>query len=873
MALDFKKLEKKWQKRWFDAKLGSAERSKKPKWFGIFAYITVSGYMHTGHMRGYSYSDFMARLKRLQGYNVLFPVGSHATGNGAIAKAQKIAEGDPKWVNELKEEGASASDIKKVATPEGFVDFFNKTYVEQWKQFGYLADYDRFITTITPDYNKFIEWQFKKLKQRGLLVQKPYFATACIKCGPVSVDPAEMDLLKGGKAEQQEFTILKFKLASGECLVAATLRPDTAFGQTNLWVRPDVTYEKIQVGKEVWIASSPFLEKISYQKENVKSVGKIKGSNLIGKEAIAPGPDRKIPILPSEFVTPDIGTGIVTSVPSDAVYDYAALLDLKADKKTLKKYNIEKQVEKVNPVAIINVKGYEKFPAVDIVERLNIKNQNDPRLEEATHESYKTEYHTGVLNENCGKYSGLKVSEAIDKIKQDFIKQGKADVLHDLSEEVICRCGNKVVIKKVASQWFIKYSDKKITADAKKCAEAMGIEPEDYCRNMPGVLDWFVERPCARQGRWMGTTLPFDKSYIIEAISDSTLYPIYYLVSKYVNNKSLNVNELTEEFFDYVFLGKGKPKKALYKKIRDDVEYWYPLDMNLGGKEHRTVHFPPFIKNHVALLPKKYWPKGIFTHEWIVGKAGEKFSKSKGNAELVPAISEKYGVDSMRLYYANIASPFSDVEFDADDVYNYKKKLSALFDFVLSMKTSEVKSEWIESRFAGHVAAAKAFFEANKFKEASDEIYFNIYNDFKWCQRRRFAISKSILKDWVVMMSAVTPHVAEELWEKLGGKGFVAEASLPQPGKTNKDVEKKEEQLKKTVDDVANIIKIVGKKIKNIYLYVIPPEINLYNGAEEFFSKEFGAKAKVFAVNDPKKYDPEGKASKAKPGKPGIYLE
>lgn len=870
--MDFKKLEQKWQKRWAQANLGKAERNKKPKWFGIFAYVTVSGFMHTGHMRGYSYVDFMARFKRLQGYNILFPVGSHATGNGAIAKAQKIAEGDPKWVNELKSEGASPKEINQIATPDGFVEFFNKTYVDQWKQFGFLADYDRFITTVTPDYEKFIEWQFKKLKQHNLLIQKPYFATACVKCGPVSVDPAEMDLLKGGTAEQQEYTVLKFKLGN-EYLVAATLRPDTVFGQTNLWVRPDVIYKKIKVGDETWIASSPFLEKISHQKENIKDAGSIKGEDLIGKEAVAPGLDCKIPILPSEFVTPDVGTGIVTSVPSDAVYDYVALLDLRKNKKLLEKYDIKDAVEDIKPISIISVKGYGPLPAVDIIEKLGIKDQHDPRLKDATKESYKTEFHTGILGDNCKKYAGMKVSDAIDAIKQDLIKEGKADILYDLSEEVICRCGNKVIIKKVPSQWFIKYSDKKLTDTAKKHAESMRIEPNDYANNFEDVLDWFAERPCARQGRWMGTPLPFDKSYIIEAISDSTIYPIYYLISKYVNEGKLKASDLTEQFFDYALLGKGKPKNALHRQIREDVEYWYPLDLNLGGKEHRTVHFPPFVKNHVALLPKKYWPRSIFVNGWIVGKGGTKFSKSKGNAELIPAISEKYGVDSMRLYFANVASPFSDVEFDADDVYNYKKKLAALFDFIVKIKTSEEKSEWLASKFSGRIKSILAHLNANKFKEASDDIYFNIHSDIKWCQRRNFAISKKVLKDWTILISIITPHIAEELWEKRGGKSFVSLASFPTPRKINCDAEAKEDQVKKTLDDINNVIKIVKKKITNVFIYVIPPEIKLYQDAEPFFSAELYAKVKVRAVNDPKKYDPEGKASKAKPGKPGLYLE
>ena len=108
----------------------------------------------------------------------------------------------------------------------------------------------------------------------------------------------------------------------------------------------------------------------------------------------------------------------------------------------------------------------------------------------------------------------------------------------------------------------------------------------------------------------------------------------------------------------------------LLEHIRADVDYWYPLDMNLGGKEHMTVHFPAFLMNHVAILPQQKWPKGIFVNWYVIGKAG-KISKSKGGAQPIPGAAEKYGVDSLRLYYAHIASPFADVEWDEEIIENY----------------------------------------------------------------------------------------------------------------------------------------------------------------------------------------------------------
>ncbi|MBU4242380.1 MAG: class I tRNA ligase family protein, partial [Nanoarchaeota archaeon] len=219
---DFNKFEQKWQKIWAKENIGEAVRDEKKKKFSIiFAYPGISGYLHLGHMRSYSYTDIVARYKRMTGFNVLFPVGTHASGNQAIAFANKVKTKDKAWITYLKDNGCSEVKIKTLTKPEKIVDYFNEVYVEDfWKKFGFLADFNRFTCTIYPDYQKFMQWQFKKLYDKNLLVQKPYFATFCPECGPVAVDPSETDISKGGNAEKLEYTLLKFKFGK-EFIVAA----------------------------------------------------------------------------------------------------------------------------------------------------------------------------------------------------------------------------------------------------------------------------------------------------------------------------------------------------------------------------------------------------------------------------------------------------------------------------------------------------------------------------------------------------------------------------------------------------------------------------------------------------------------------------
>ena len=825
--MDFEPIEKKWQERWEKEGVYKTSIDKsKPKFFMIFAYPGVSGFLHVGHMRGYTYTDVITRYKRMRGYNVLFPVGVHASGNIAIAFYQKVKNKDPKWIEYLKENGATDEDLNKMTSPEAVVDYFVNVYVnEYWKKFGFLADWKRFTCTIYPEYNKFIQWQFRKLKEKGLIVQKPYYATFCPKCGPVAVDPSQTDISKGGNAEKQEFTLLKFKMGD-VYLIAATLRPETVYGQTNMWVRPDITYVKIKVGDEIWVVSREAAEKLKYQKEGIEIVGEVKGEELIGKKALAPGVNREIIILPSSFVDPNFGTGIVTSVPSDAPYDYIALEDLKKDEETLRKYGIDpEEVRSIQLIPIIETPGWGKFPAKEIVEKMGIKNQNDPKLKEATQVIYKEGFHKGKMIGDT-PYSGMSVEEAKEKVKQDLINQGLADIMYELSEEVICRCGERVVIKLIPDAWFIKYSDEELTKKSKEHAKTMLILPETFYNNFPNILDWFQDRACARLGNWLGTKLPFDERWVIEPISDSTLYPAFYIVSKYVNLGKIKVEDLTDEFFDYVFLGKGEGKEE-WKPIREEFDYWYPLDINLGGKEHQTVHFPVFVMNHVAILPKDKWPKGIIAHWYITGKGG-KISKSKGGAEPIPGATKKYSVDGMRLYYCHVASPFVDVEWDPDTVLKYKSQVEKLFTLfeTLLKETSGKENKWIVSRFYSKLKQATEAMDRYDMRKTIDILLFEFMKDLnKYIKQGvNLKTSKEILNLWLRTLAPFIPHTAEELWERLGNNSFVSLESWPEvdESKIDPELEASVELIDRVKDDIREVIKLVGKQPSKIKIFVSP---------------------------------------------------
>ncbi|MBI4151570.1 leucine--tRNA ligase [Candidatus Woesearchaeota archaeon] len=832
MALEWAKIQEKWQKQWAKAGLGKATaQSAKEKFFMIFAYPGISGFLHVGHMRGFSYTDAICRYERLKGKEVLFPIGTHASGNQAIAFANKVKKKDTAWIEYLRRNGCPEEKIKELTDPHKIIEYFNTVYVEDyWKKFGFLCDWDRFTCTTYPDYEKFIQWQFKKLLQKNLLIQKPYFATACVVDGPVAVDPSETDISKGGNAEKQEFTLLKFKLGN-MYLIAATLRPETIYGQTNLWINPSAKYVHLQVDGEDWIASDEAAAKLPYQKDNVLLMEDVDPMTLIGKTVLAPGVEQEIPVLPATFCDPAVGTGIVTSVPADAPKDYVALRHLQLHPEECRKYGLDpEEIRSIQLVPIIITKGYGKFPAAEIVEKMNITSLDDPQLEEATKEVYKAGFHTGILRENCGKYAGMSVEQAKELIKEELIEFGRATVFHDLSEEVICRCGNKVVIKRIDDQWFIRYSDSELTEKSKRHAREMKTFPDDYQENLPHILDWFEDRACARLGNWLGSKFPFDTQWTVEPISDSTLYPAYYIVSKFIQTKKIKTQELTEAFFDYVFLGLGEGKEH-WSEIKKEFDYFYPLDLNLGGKEHKTVHFPVFIMNHVAVFPQSKWPRGIFVNWWVTGK-GSKISKSKGGAEPIPDAIEKYGVDAMRLYYAHVGSPHVDVVWTEELVLNYKNTLERIYALVEQVKESRGVQkhidDWLLSRAYGHLQKINSAMKHYDLRELASIAYFAMYDDVRWYVRRggahRPTIEK-VLSLWNQLLNPITPHLSEELNSQMNkqSKRLVSSALWPEveSERISLTAEAGEELVKSAMEGIRNVKRLANiDKPQRVTLFV-----------------------------------------------------
>ena len=286
----------------------------------------------------------------------LFAQGWHATGSPLVGAAERIKEREPRQIQALKKEGFSAHDFKKFEKPEYWIKVFRKRWHDNFVLMGMSIDWRRsFITTsLNPHYDKFIKWQFMKLKEKGYIVKGKH---------PVVWDPktnmpvGDHDRVKGEGVVPQEFCLFKFKLDDGRNLLTATLRQDTLLGITNVYVHPEIEYVELEVNKERWIVAEPMIKKLKNQGFNVKEIGKVKGRDLIARKVESLFGD-KILVLPATFLDENIGTGIVHSVPSDSADDLIALRDLQNDEKVMKEFNLDpKEIRKIKPIEIFDTPG------------------------------------------------------------------------------------------------------------------------------------------------------------------------------------------------------------------------------------------------------------------------------------------------------------------------------------------------------------------------------------------------------------------------------------------------------------------------------------------------------------------------------------
>jgi leucyl-tRNA synthetase len=769
------------------------------------------------------------------------------TGAPVIGIAKRIGRDDPWTLNIYQNvHKVPENELKKFKDPQNIVKYFSSEYKKVMSRLGYSIDWRREFTTIDPHYKKFITWQFKKLNEKGLVRKGAHPIKYCPECeNPVG----DHDLLEGEGVGINELTLVKFRMGNS-FLVAATFRPETLFGATNLWINPDEDYIKVKVQDEEWIISKKAYENLMNQKNDIEIISEENAQTLISKKVENPLTGEKHIILPASFVDPEYATGVVYSVPGHAPADYIALIDLKKDDVTLEKYGIRDELEKIQPIGLIRLKGFGKFPAVEMVEKMGVRNQLDPKLSEATNEMYKLEHAKGIMNEHIKGYSGLSVPKARDAVIKVLLKDGKGDRMYEFSEKpVICRCGTKCVVKILENQWFLKYSDEKWKETTLKCLQAMNAVPEEIRSNFQYYLNWLHDWACARR-IGLGTPLPWDKQWIIEPLSDSTIYMSYYTITPYL--KDIDPEELDEKFFDSLFLGKENDV-SVPVAMRDEFQYWYPLDWRLSAKDLVGNHLSFHLFHHSAIFPEDKWPRGVVVFGMGLLE-GHKMSSSKGNIVLLEDAIETHGADVVRLFLMSSAEPWQDFDWREKEVIGTKKRLEwfigfsemvdelqgsqiQLKDNIQAPKVEKSINAWMLSQVNQRIRDATEALEGFQTRKALQEALFLFKKDIGHYLNRVdhelkhensieeiVQVLTYVLGIWIRLMAPFTPHACEELWKKHGGHGLASEAPWPEYDKSIIDmkVQKGEEIIQDLVEDIKEIQKITKSKSEKIHIYLAP---------------------------------------------------
>ena len=738
MGYDFSKVEKKWQKKWYSEGTFNAKNDyTKKKWYGLIEFPYPSGQgLHVGHPRSYTALDIMARKKRMEGYNVLFPIGFDAFGLPA-------------------ENYAIKNHIHPKITTEKNVNHFR----EQLQSLGFSFDWSREINTTDPEYYKWTQWIFIQLYKHGLaykatmpinfctgckvgLANEEVVNGVCERCGSPVVqkeksqwmlkitkyaqrlidDLDDVDFLDKIKAQQinwigrSEGAEVTFKIAdTNESLVVYTTRPDTLFGATYMVVAPEhhiiekladkiTNMDEITEYRHKASLKSDF-ERAELNKEKT-------GCEIKGIKAINPLTGKEIPIWISDYVLITYGTGAIMAVPAhdDRDHEFAT------------KFNLPiKQVIKPN------------------TDNISIDVQKEPF----------TDVETGILI-NSDFLNDLSVEDA--KIK----------VIKYLEENKI---GEKKVNYKLRDWVFSRQRYWGEPIPMVYCEECgwVPIPEEQLPLKLPEVKDFEPgengESPLAKLTEWTNTTCPH--------------------CGKKAKRETDTMPQWAGSSWYYLRYMDAHNDKALASK--EALEYWSPVDLYNGGMEHTTLHllysrfWHKFLYD-IGIVPTKEPYQKRTSHGMILGTNGEKMSKSKGNVINPDDIVNEFGADAFRVYEM-FMGPFDQVAaWSMESIRGCSKFLDRVWNLQDLLVDGHEYSPKFEQMMHRAIKKITSDIDNMKFNTVVST-YMTMINEFY----KEKSINKAEFKTFLQLLNPVAPHITEELWQTvLNGKEMLAYMDWPQ---------------------------------------------------------------------------------------------
>ena len=733
MAYNFKEIEKKWQEKWDkEGTFNAKDDYTMKKWYGLIEFPYPSGQgLHVGHPRSYTALDIIARKRRLQGYNVLFPIGFDAFGLPAENYAIKT------------------NVHPKITTAQNIAHF-----TEQLKSLGFSFDWSRKIDTTDPEYYKWTQWIFIQLYKHGLaykttmpinfctgckvgLANEEVVNGVCERCGSPVVqkeksewmlkitdyaqklidDLDDIDFLEKIKVQQKnwigrsEGAEVNFKIANmDKNLTVYTTRPDTLFGATYMVISPEHPIlkeleDKIENLDEVQEYQKQASLKSAFERSELNK--EKTGVEIKGITAINPLTNKEIPIWISDYVLITYGTGAIMAVPAHDTRDY----------EFAKKFNL---------------------PIVQVVDGKNV---------DLSKEAF-TDVATGKLI-NSDFLNGLEVSEA------------KKTVIKYLEDNHI---GTKKVNYKLRDWVFSRqrYWGEPIPMVYCEDCGWVPLDEKDLPLRLPEVEEFTPgengESPLAKQTDWINTTCPHCGK---PAKRETDTMPQWAGSSWY-------------------FLRYMDPHNDKELASKEALEYWSPVDWYNGGMEHTTLH----------LLYSRFWHKFLYdigvvptkepyqkrtSHGMILGTNGEKMSKSKGNVINPDDIVNEFGADTFRVYEM-FMGPFDQVAaWSMESIRGCGKFLDRVWNMQNMLVDGDTYSKEAEKMMHKAIKKVSQDIEDMKFN-TSISTFMTIVNEFYKIGK----INKAEFKTFLTLLNPFAPHITEELNKISGFEADISTYAWPE---------------------------------------------------------------------------------------------
>lgn len=590
------------------------------------------------------------------------------------------------------------------------------------------------------------------------------------------------------------------------------------YGQTNCWVLPDGEYGAFVINdKDIFICTERAALNLSFQGYSpkwgeIECVAKFTGREIIGSAVKAPfTPYEKIYVWPMFNVMTNKTTGVVTSVPSDAPHDYVAFRDVKNKKELRDSFGLtDEMVSPYELVPIIECPSLGDRCAETVVQQLKIKSQNDHALlDEAKDMCYEKGFYEGVMS--VGDYKGMKVESAKALLKQKLLDDGLAIVYAEPSDPVISRSGDTCVVALI-DQWYLDYGETEWLQRALKCVEKMETYSTETRNLLVRSLNWMTQWACSRS-YGLGTKVPWDEEYLIDSLSDSTIYMAYYTIAQYLQGDiygktpglaGVKASSMTPEVYDYIFLGKDKPETDIpdnmLEAMRKEFKYWYPVSLRVTGKELVPNHLLFWIYNHVIFFGEDYWPKSVLANGHVKLNK-EKMSKSTGNFITIRDGVDLFSADGMRFSLADSGDGLDDANFTTLTADNAVLKIYTLVEWVKAALNKDVSSyrasdsphSFFDDLFVHEmnevVEKTKVRYQKMEFKEALTHAFFDFQDKKdKYVMRTASAnvpMHYGVLTQWIrthaIIMSPLCPHYTEYIWSYLlKEEGSVVNAKWPE---------------------------------------------------------------------------------------------